>query len=118
MAAYVLSDLAVIEALSDAADRGVAVRIYLDAGEYPPQAQALAGLIAKPGVDARMKTSGALMHMKAYAVDRGRLRTGSGNFSRSGLSKQDNDLVVTDDVQAIERFERDFEAIFAHGAAP
>jgi phosphatidylserine/phosphatidylglycerophosphate/cardiolipin synthase-like enzyme len=118
MAAYVLSDQAVIEALSDAADRGVAVRIYLDPGEYPPQAQALASLIAKTGVDARIKTGGALMHMKAYAVDRARLRTGSGNFSRSGLSRQDNDLLVTDDVQAIERFEHDFEMIFARGAAP
>jgi phosphatidylserine/phosphatidylglycerophosphate/cardiolipin synthase-like enzyme len=58
------------------------------------------------------------MHMKAYAVDRARLRTGSGNFSRSGLSRQDNDLVVTNDVQAIERFEHDFETIFARGAAP
>jgi phosphatidylserine/phosphatidylglycerophosphate/cardiolipin synthase-like enzyme len=118
MAAYVLSDPAVIEALSDAADRGVAVRLYLDAGEYPAQAQALAGLFARAGVDARLKSGGALMHMKAYAVDRERLRTGSGNFSRSGLSRQDNDLVVIDDARAVERFERDFEAIFAHGAAP
>jgi phosphatidylserine/phosphatidylglycerophosphate/cardiolipin synthase-like enzyme len=118
MAAYVLSDAAVIEALADAADRGVAVRIYLDPSEYAPQAQALASLIAKPGVDARIKSGGALMHMKAYAIDRVRLRTGSGNFSRSGLSRQDNDLVVTDDVQAIERFEQDFETIFARGAAP
>ncbi len=47
-----------------------------------------------------------------------RLRTGSGNFSRSGLSRQDNDLLITDDAGAVRRFERDFEAIFAHGAAP
>jgi phosphatidylserine/phosphatidylglycerophosphate/cardiolipin synthase-like enzyme len=118
MAAYVLSDPAVIEALSDAADRGVIVRLYLDAGEYPAQAQALAGLVARAGVDARLKSGGALMHMKAYAVDRERLRTGSGNFSRSGLSRQDNDLVVIDDPRAVERFERDFEAIFPRGVAP
>jgi len=118
MAAYVLSDAAVIEALCDAADRGVAVRLYLDAGEYLAQAQALGGLFARVGVDARVKTGGALMHMKAYAVDRERLRTGSGNFSRSGLSRQDNDLVVIDDARAVERFEREFEAIFAGGAAP
>jgi phosphatidylserine/phosphatidylglycerophosphate/cardiolipin synthase-like enzyme len=56
------------------------------------------------------------MHMKAYAVDRARLRTGSGNFSRSGLSRQDNDLVVTDDSEAVGRFERDFEKIWLSGA--
>src|ERR1700742_2572308 len=69
MAAYVLSDQAVIEALGDAADRGVAVRLYLDRGEFRRHAEGLAALFAKPGVAARLKPSGVLMHMKAYAVD-------------------------------------------------
>ena len=116
MAAYVLSDRAVIEALEDAADRGVTVRVYLDRGEYRAQAATLAELFAKSGVEARLKPGGALMHMKAYAVDRLQLRTGSGNFSHSGLSRQDNDLVVTDDAEAVGRFERDFEKIWAGGA--
>jgi phosphatidylserine/phosphatidylglycerophosphate/cardiolipin synthase-like enzyme len=118
MAAYVLSDAAVIEALNDAADRGVVVRIYLDRGEYPAQSGALSPLFARAGVEARLKPGGALMHMKAYAVDRARLRTGSGNFSRSGLSRQDNDLLVTDDAQAVARFEQDFEGIWKTGARP
>ena len=33
------------------------------------------------------------MHLKAYAVDAEVLRTGSGNFSRSGLAAQDNDAI-------------------------
>jgi phosphatidylserine/phosphatidylglycerophosphate/cardiolipin synthase-like enzyme len=118
MAAYVLSDDAVIEALGDAADRGVAVRLYLDHGEFESHSDKIAALLAKPGVAARVKPSGVLMHLKAYAVDRARLRTGSGNFSRSGLSRQDNDLLVTDDRTAVMNFERDFERIFAEGAPP
>jgi phosphatidylserine/phosphatidylglycerophosphate/cardiolipin synthase-like enzyme len=117
MAAYVLSDDAVIEALGDAADRGVTLRLYLDRGEFGSHADKLAALLGKPGVTARIKPSGVLMHLKAYAVDRARLRTGSGNFSHSGLLQQDNDLLVTDDVGAVQRFERDFELIFAHGLA-
>jgi len=117
MAAYVLCDAAVIEALTDAADRGVKVRLYLDRGEFATHAEALAALIAAPGVAARIKPSGVLMHMKAYAVDGERLRTGSGNFSRSGLTEQDNDLIVTDDRHGVQRFERDFERIFAVGQA-
>ena len=118
MAAYVLSDAAVIEALGDAADRGVAVRLYLDRGEYESHTGDLDPLFAKPGVDARIKPAGALMHLKAYAIDRARLRTGSGNFSRSGLSRQDNDLLVTDEPRAVQRFERDFDEIFARGQVP
>lgn len=116
MAAYVLSDAAVIEALGDAANRGVVVRLYLDRAQYGGHAGAVADLIGRPGVWARIKPSGVLMHLKAYAVDGMRLRTGSGNFSRSGLSKQDNDALFTDDVQTVTRFERDFERIFAEGA--
>jgi phosphatidylserine/phosphatidylglycerophosphate/cardiolipin synthase-like enzyme len=118
MAAYVLTDDSVIEALGDAADRGVAVRLYLDRTEFESHSQKIAGLLAKPGVVARVKPSGVLMHMKAYAVDGAQLRTGSGNFSRSGLSRQDNDLLITDDKAAVQRFERDFGRIFAEGLAP
>jgi phosphatidylserine/phosphatidylglycerophosphate/cardiolipin synthase-like enzyme len=118
MAAYVLTDDSVIEALGDAADRGVAVRLYLDRSEFGSHSDKVADLLAKPGVEARVKPSGVLMHMKAYAVDGARLRTGSGNFSRSGLSQQDNDLLVTDDEAAVRRFERDFGGIFAQGLSP
>lgn len=116
MAAYVLSDAAVVEALGDAADRGVAVRLYLDRAEYAAHSGAVADLIARPGVTARIKPAGALMHLKAYVVDGARLRTGSGNFSRSGLAAQDNDLLVTDDPQAVARFQSAFERIFSTGA--
>lgn len=116
MAAYVLSDEAVIEALGDAADRGVAVRLYLDRAQFGGHSQAIAALIERTGVSARIKPSGVLMHLKAYAVDGARLRTGSGNFSRSGLSQQDNDALFTDDGPTVTRFERDFERIFEQGA--
>jgi phosphatidylserine/phosphatidylglycerophosphate/cardiolipin synthase-like enzyme len=118
MAAYVLSDENVIEALADAADRGVAVRLYLDRGEFSAHAEKLGPLVARPGVSVRVKPSGVLMHLKAYAVDGVKLRTGSGNFSHGGLWDQDNDLLVTDDPGALARFERDFSAIFAQGLAP
>jgi phosphatidylserine/phosphatidylglycerophosphate/cardiolipin synthase-like enzyme len=118
MAAYVLSDARIIEALGDAADRGVAVRLYLDRSEFGSHAGELTALLARPGVQARVKPSGVLMHLKAYAVDRARLRTGSGNFSRSGLSRQDNDLIVIDDAMTVRRFESDFAAIFEEGAPP
>jgi phosphatidylserine/phosphatidylglycerophosphate/cardiolipin synthase-like enzyme len=116
MAAYVLTDAAVIEALGDAADRGVAVRLYLDRAQYEGHMQAVAALIGRDNVLAHIKPSGVLMHLKAYAVDGVRLRTGSGNFSRSGLSAQDNDALFTDDLKTVDRFERDFERIFEEGA--
>lgn len=119
MAAYVLSDGAVIRALRDAADRGVTVRLYLDKGQYaqhgPDRGGPIGELLSLPNVFARVKGKGVLMHLKAYAVDSELLRTGSGNFSRSGLASQDNDLILVSDVTAIAQFERNFDSIWARG---
>lgn len=120
MAAYVLSDAGVIDALRDAADRGVTIRLYLDRSQFsrhgPREGGPIGELLAFPNVFARVKGRGVLMHLKAYAIDGARLRTGSGNFSREGLGSQDNDLVFVDDAEAVARFERNFEGIWARGA--
>ena len=119
MAAYVLTDGRVIEALCDAADRGVTVRVYLDKTQYsehgPRQGDKLSELLAYPNVFVRIKGRGVLMHLKAYSIDGSVLRTGSGNFSVSGLEKQDNDLVLLSDKAAVTEFERNFSAIWARG---
>jgi phosphatidylserine/phosphatidylglycerophosphate/cardiolipin synthase-like enzyme len=119
MAAYVLSDPFVIEALRDAADRGVTIRIYLDKSQYsqhgPRNGGPIGELLALPNVFARVKGRGVLMHLKAYAVDGARLRTGSGNFSHSGLEFQDNDLILVDDPAVIAKFEINFDAIWSRG---
>lgn len=118
MAAYVLTDGDVVEALRDAALRGVAIRLYFDKSQYAQHGArtgALDELFAFPNVQARIKGRGVLMHLKAYAVDGARLRTGSSNFSRSGLEAQDNDLVLVSDAATVQDFEANFAALWARG---
>ena len=73
MAAYVLSDPRIIEALTDAAERGVLIRLYLDRSQFtehgPTRGGLVEALLAHPNVVARVKGEGVLMHLKAYAVD-------------------------------------------------
>jgi phosphatidylserine/phosphatidylglycerophosphate/cardiolipin synthase-like enzyme len=59
----------------------------------------------------------ALMHLKAYQIDRRVLRTGAANFSASGLKRQDNDLVMIESAAAAASFKRNFDARFASGEA-
>jgi phosphatidylserine/phosphatidylglycerophosphate/cardiolipin synthase-like enzyme len=117
MAAYVLSDPRIIEALTDAAERGVVVRLYLDRSQFaehgPTRGGLVEALLAHANVAARVKGEGVLMHLKAYAVDGQVLRTGSGNFSRSGLAAQDNDAVFITDPAVVDAFEGNFERIWA-----
>jgi phosphatidylserine/phosphatidylglycerophosphate/cardiolipin synthase-like enzyme len=116
--AYVLTDVAVIDALREAAaDRGVRERVYRNLDAYEPgaaTAAALAALKATPGVEIRVKPPGALMHLKSYCVDGRTLRTGAANFSYSGEHAQDNDLVVVRSAAAcagfVAKFARDWAA--------
>jgi len=113
MAAYVLTDWAVIEALIDAANRGVTVRIWRDPGQAERTAAAEeAKLESAPGIAVRIKPPGELMHMKSYCIDGKTLRSGAANFSASGEKRQDNDLVVLRGPGVCARFEANFEKIW------
>jgi phosphatidylserine/phosphatidylglycerophosphate/cardiolipin synthase-like enzyme len=117
MAAYVLSDQKIIEALSEAATRGVRIRLYFDAEQFRrigANNQNLLALVNQPNVSARIKAEqNDMMHMKAFAVDGRWLRTGSANFSWSGERRQDNDIVVIDSPEAAQDFSSHFDRIWS-----
>lgn len=121
MAAYVLTDWPVMQALRRAAERGVKVRIYMDSGRFLKRepGRPFLDLLSQPGVEVRFKRPRApLMHLKSYQIDGRLLRTGAANFSPSGLKRQDNDLVIIENQGAIRDFERKFETVYglsAHG---
>ena len=109
MAAYVLTDRSVVEALRQAGARGVAVRVWRD-GEMAEKLNAPDTVAALgDSAEVRTKPMGQLMHLKGYCVDGALLRTGSANFSRSGLTMQDNDLVLIRGPGACAGFEAKFE---------
>lgn len=118
LAAYVLTDVAVIEALEAAARRGVAVRLYLAAPDAdrdpgPTVGRALARLKTTAGVAARYKLAGeAYMHLKSYCVDGVALRSGAANFSATGLKRQDNDLIIIRGPNACAGFAAQFERMW------
>ena len=118
MAAYVLTDWPVIQALTRAADRGIKVRIYLDGTQLADRepAKVFQDLAETPGVEIRTKRDhGAPMHLKSYQIDGRLLCTGAANFSASGLKRQDNDLIVIESAGAVAAFRHNFEAQFASG---
>jgi phosphatidylserine/phosphatidylglycerophosphate/cardiolipin synthase-like enzyme len=105
IAAYILSDWIIIDALNDAEARGVKVRVILD----PRQHSDIDRMV---GLDIRQKRPGTLQHLKAYAVDGQILREGSENFSHSAPS-QDNSLIVFRDPAVVAKFEAHFQRMWA-----
>ena len=96
LAAYVLTDWPIMQARTRAADRGVKVRIYLDATQLAEREPAKPFRdLAETGVEIRAKRDhGNPMHLKSYQTDGRLLRTGAANFSAFGLKRQDNDRVL------------------------
>lgn len=115
MAAYVLTDRALVSALGAAAMRGVRVRLYLDGeGERGRAGAALEAIASAPNLEIRRKSrSRDLMHLKSYQVDGRVLRSGSANFSVSGEEFQDNDLILIESPAAVAQFEDVFERLWA-----
>lgn len=114
LAAYVLADLAVIEALDDAAARGVKVRIFRDRaeGDRGRAGEAIAAL-ERDGAEIRYKESGRpLMHLKSFCIDGRTLRFGAANFSHSGLTAQENDLDIRRGSGVCAAFEASFERMW------
>jgi phosphatidylserine/phosphatidylglycerophosphate/cardiolipin synthase-like enzyme len=114
IAVYGFTSAPVMNALAEAGLRGVKVRIYRDRTQHPHgfAAEAAAILEETPNIEIRMKKTGPIMHLKAYAVDGKVLRSGSANFTRSGLRRQDNDLIVDRDPADVAAFEADFNAMW------
>ncbi len=120
IAMYSFTDLVLASAVKEVGRRGVRVRIYRDGEEYErEQAQgrrhrsATQTLRAEANIRIRVKPPGRdYMHLKQFSFDGRLLRTGSANWSANGESRQDNDANYSTDPNAIERFERDFEALW------
>ena len=115
LAAYVLTDVAVIESLDRAAARGVKVRVFRDNGDFDRGSvgDALATL-ERDGALIRFKEPGRpLMHLKAYCVDGVTFRFGAANFSASGLKHQANDLNIRRGPDACVAFHTTFEKMWA-----
>ena len=109
IAAFILTDRSIIEAIIAAAKRGVKIRLYLDPDQPATRnlhpSSAFSALLATKGVEIRIKTGGrGLMHLKAYHVDGRILRTGAANFSYSGMRHQDNDLIIIESRRLAEAF--------------
>lgn len=123
LAAFSLTDAAIVDTLKADAARGVKIRIYLDRGELQSECRGdptcaripLHLLLDLPGVTVKVKFSKVLMHLKSYEIDGQLVRDGSANFSEQGENRQDNSAVFSGDRESLARFETKFEKMWARG---
>ena len=114
VAMYSFTDRELAEELAMLARKGV--RVYRDREQFNQEAQwagvTTTSLLLAAGIEVRVKGAKDLMHLKSYAIDGRLLRTGSANWSPTGLKRQDNDVLYESSPEAVEIFERKFEEMW------
>jgi len=110
VAAYVLTDPQIVEALVTAHKRGVAVEVLLD--EHLSDAGRLQyHYLQKNGVPVSIIASSGLMHEKVVIVDGETTYWGSYNFSKDAYQRNCEVLTQWTDIDNAKAFEGNFAAV-------
>jgi len=120
VAMYSFTDRYLAEELAALARKGVKVRVYRDREQFSQETQwngiTTTGILLAAGIEVRVKGAKDLMHLKSYAIDGRLLRTGSANWSPTGLKRQDNDVLYESSPVAVERFEKKFDEMWGRAS--
>ncbi len=115
MAAFVLTDVRMVEALTKAHQRGVRVRVVIDARNLENSRDEV---LSKAGMDVRKDGNPYTMHHKVIVVDGEWVVTGSYNFTNSGFGRNNENLLILRDSTLAQRYQREVEAVWRAGTRP
>jgi phosphatidylserine/phosphatidylglycerophosphate/cardiolipin synthase-like enzyme len=100
VAAFVLTHPRIVDALNAAARRGVAVRVLLERRNLPDSREE--ALVDR--IEVREDANPAALHFKAMVLDARTVITGSFNFTRSAVTRNDENLLVLTHPQLARRY--------------
>jgi phosphatidylserine/phosphatidylglycerophosphate/cardiolipin synthase-like enzyme len=115
VAAFVLTDRRIVQALTSAHQRGVQVRVVIDGRNLENSREELLGLA---GIEVRRDGNPYAMHHKVMVLDREWVVTGSYNFTHSAFGRNNENLLILRDGALAQRYRREVEAIWRAGRPP
>lgn len=116
VAAFEFELTPVAEALVAAHNRGVDVKWYTD-DEHGLEADSEDGhgqfqMMMDAGIPVRDDERQSLMHDKFIIIDEEIVWTGSTNLTRTGMFKNDNNVIVFESTRIAEKYEREFKELW------
>jgi phosphatidylserine/phosphatidylglycerophosphate/cardiolipin synthase-like enzyme len=113
IAIYSLTHPEIIQAISDAKNRGVVVRIISDKTEAKSKLQSAAlNAFKAEGIQIKINTHSGLMHLKVTIVDKKVLTSGSFNYSKAASTTNDEVLIVDRDTKAAAKWDAEFNVMW------
>ncbi len=116
IAAFELNSDVIADAIRDAHERGLAVRIVTDnkhglGDKRDPQLRQL----REAGIAVIDDGRGALMHNKFLIIDEGAVWTGSWNYTVNGSYRNNNNAFVLESAHAAAAYRQEFDEMFERG---
>ena len=115
-ALYRLNSRRLAQALQEANDRGLRVRLVLDYNKYE-ESQATRELLSKSSVPFRLSYGkdgpGSKMHHKFVLVDSQTVVTGSYNWTLGSEEKNYENVLILHDPQQLEVYRQEFDALWS-----
>ena len=118
IAAYQMTSKPIADALCRANARGVAVSAVLDAKSNPHEkGNSKRDYLVACGVDVKADARYPIMHDKFIVVDGKHVETGSFNYSFAAAERNaENAIVVWNNVAMAEKYNSEFDRLFAEAA--
>jgi len=111
IAMYIFTDKEIALPLVKAHERGVKVRLYLDQDQVDYKYSQSRFLVQK-GIKTRISSNNYIMHNKFAIIDNRILLTGSYNWTFSANHRNDENLMVIDELDIIVRYQNYFEKLW------
>ena len=111
VAMYYLTSSYVAEELIAAHERGVAIRVIIDATSAPNR-YSKHRLLREAGIPVKVEDWNGKMHMKAAVLDGGTLIVGSMNWTVSGAAYNDENTLILRDPDLAAEFETVFDDLW------
>lgn len=117
VAIYTFTSTTIRDALINAHERGVALRVIADSAQTTSldDQQAIIAALADAGVPVTVTSgfAGGIMHNKFIIIDGDEVLTGSYNFTESANHANDENLLILFDKELAEDYTRQMDAIIA-----
>ncbi|SMC17438.1 PLD-like domain-containing protein [Clostridium acidisoli DSM 12555] len=110
IAIYSLTKKSIVNAIIQAKDRKVNVRIMTDKIESKSKAEVKElALLQKDNIPIKANSHPGLLHIKMTIADKNIATTGSYNYTENASTKNDEILVIINDSKVAEGFDSEFE---------
>ncbi|MBI5043863.1 MAG: phospholipase D family protein [Nitrospirae bacterium] len=115
VAMYSFTNRDIAYALSDAAKKGLDVKVYLNSDQRDEK-YSKAQFLKKKGIAVKFHDHDGLMHNKFAVIDDNIIITGSFNWTASADKRNDENLLLINNKEAAEAYKKKFDRLWAGGA--